>query len=665
MSAIAYRKEIDGLRTVAVLSVVFYHANFNIAGANLLPGGFIGVDVFFVISGYLISLIILKGLHQNSFTFKDFYERRARRILPVLFTVILVSLPFAWIALLPQAMIEYCEQIFYSIFFSSNIHFWLQDSYWATDSSLKPFLHTWSLAVEEQFYLITPIILIVLHKYPKHMLAFVIAIGVASLAFAQWASTTHPELSFFLLPSRMWELLAGTMLAVMEYQRGRTTPTKRFTYMPSLGLLMIVASFFLFNKDTHHPSLLTLIPVVGTMLIIWFANPTDFSTRILSTSVFVSIGLISYGIYMWHFPIFAFSNIVLAEQLLAPIKLGLIAAVIGISALSYVFIEKPFRTTSIISTKTAMLVGTIVLIPLTVFLYNGMENGYKHRVPALLNAATELEYIPNTTWFETTASRTGSIILAGDSHLQIIAPTVRKMALASGFDYASTNMPGCQLLVGTDRLNQKTLEAKQKCTIELQNTRMAFIRSAPPSYVVLGGRLPLILEESRFNNQEGADEGEFLDFIQNPERSLATKAERNAFIAQQYQITVDQILAQGHTAVLLYPIPEVGWHVPNQLQEIIGYSAMNVSEKIQKNPVTTSYAVFKDRTKSSYALLDAIQGDNIIRIYPEKLFCNSKNSGRCITHTAKVAFYRDEHHLSDAGAKLLATMIFDEIAKSR
>jgi peptidoglycan/LPS O-acetylase OafA/YrhL len=129
MSAIAYRKEIDGLRTVAVLSVVFYHANFNIAGANLLPGGFIGVDVFFVISGYLISLIILKGLHQNSFTFKDFYERRARRILPVLFTVILVSLPFAWIALLPQEMIEYCEQIFYSIFFSSNIHFWLQDSY--------------------------------------------------------------------------------------------------------------------------------------------------------------------------------------------------------------------------------------------------------------------------------------------------------------------------------------------------------------------------------------------------------------------------------------------------------------------------------------------------------------------------------------------------------
>lgn len=665
MSAIAYRKEIDGLRTVAVLSVVFYHANFNIAGANLIPGGFIGVDVFFVISGYLISLIILKGLHQNTFRFKDFYERRARRILPVLFTVILASLPVAWIALLPQEMIEYCEQIFYSIFFSSNIYFWLQDSYWATDSSLKPFLHTWSLAVEEQFYLITPIILIVIHKYTKHVLAFVVALGVASLAFAHWSSTAYPELSFFLLPSRMWEMLAGTMLAVIESQRGRTTPTKRFTYMPSLGLLMIVASFFLFNKDTHHPSLLTLMPVVGTMLIIWFANPSDFSTRILSTSIFVSIGLISYGIYVWHFPIFAFSNMMFAEQMIAPIKLGLIAVVIGISALSYVLIEKPFRNKSIIPAKTAMLVGTIVLIPLTVFLYNGMENGYKHRVPALLNAATELEYIPNTTWFETTASRTGSIILAGDSHLQIIAPTVRKMALASGFDYASTNLPGCQLLVGTDRLNQKTLEAKQKCTVELQDTRMAFIRSAPPSYVVLGGRLPLILEESRFNNQEGGDEGEFLDFIQNPERSLATKAERNAFIAQQYQVTVDQILAQGHTVVLLYPIPEVGWNVPDQLQTIIGRSAVNAQAKIQANPVTTSYAVFKTRTQSSYALLDAIHGDTIIRIYPEKLFCNRNNSGRCITHTANVAFYRDEHHLSDAGAKLLATMMFDEIAKSR
>lgn len=665
MSAIAYRKEIDGLRTVAVLSVVFYHANFNIAGANLLPGGFIGVDVFFVISGYLISFIILKGLHQNTFRFKDFYERRARRILPVLFTVILVSLPVAWMALLPQAMIEYCEQIVYSIFFSSNIYFWRQDSYWATDSSLKPFLHTWSLAVEEQFYLITPIILILLHKYTKHMLAFVVALGVASLAFAQWTSTAYPELSFFLLPSRMWEMLAGTLLAVIEQQRGRTIPSARFTYMPSLGLLMIVASFFLFNKDTHHPSLLTLMPVIGTMLIIWFANPTDFSTRILSTPVFVGIGLISYGIYMWHFPIFAFGNIMIAEHMVAPIKLGLIAAVIGISALSYIFIEKPFRDKSIVTVKTALIIGTMVFIPLAVFVYNGLENGYKHRVPALLNAATELEYIPNTTWFETTASHTGSIILAGDSHLQIIAPTVRKMALASGFDYASTNMPGCLLIVGTNRLNQTTLEAKQNCTIELQDTRMAFIRSAPPSYVVLGGRLPLILEESRFNNQEGSDEGPMTDFIQNDDRSLTTKATRNAFIAQQFQVTVDQILAQGHTVVLLYPIPEVGWNVPNQLQKIIGRSVANAQERIQTNPVTTSYAVFNARTQSSYALLDAIRGDNIIRIYPEKLFCNLNNSGRCITHTADVAFYRDEHHLSDDGSKLLATMIFDEIAKSR
>lgn len=665
MSAIAYRKEIDGLRTVAVLSVVMYHANFNIAGANLLPGGFIGVDVFFVISGYLISLIILKGLHQNTFRFSDFYERRARRILPILFTVILASLPLAWITLLPQAMIEYCRQVLYSIFFSSNIHFWLQDSYWATDSSLKPFLHTWSLAVEEQFYLITPIILIVLHKYTKQMLTFVVGLSIASLAFAHWSSTAHPELSFFLLPSRMWELLAGTTLAVLENQRGRTTPTRRLTYAPSLGLLMIVASFFLFNKDTHHPSLLTLIPIIGTMLIIWFANPTDFATRILSTWVFVSIGLISYGIYMWHFPLFAFSNLMFIEHMYAPVKLGLIAAVIGISALSYVFIEKPFRNRSLMTTKTATLVGAIVLIPLTVFLYNGMQNGYKHRVPALLNAASELEYIPNATWFTTTAPRIGSIILAGDSHLQIIAPTVRTMALATGFDYASTNMPGCQLLVGTDRLNQTTLEAKQKCTVALQNERMAFIHAAPPSYVVLGGRLPLILEESRFDNQEGADEGPMTDFIQNADRSLATKAERNAFIAQQYQVTVDQILAHGHTVVLLYPIPEVGWNLPNQLQKVIGRSAVNAQEKIQTNPVTTSYAVFKTRTQSSYALLDAIRGDNIIRVYPEQLFCNLNNSGRCITHTTDVAFYRDEHHLSDAGAKLLATMMFDAIAKSR
>lgn len=186
MSAnLTYRPEIDGLRTVAVISVILFHAEFFVNDEMLFKGGFIGVDVFFVISGYLITSILLKGLAQGTFSFKDFYERRARRILPILFTVMLVTIPFAWVYLLPKAMTDYANSIIYSLFFSSNIWFWLEDSYWAEPSTLKPFLHTWSLAVEEQFYIVTPFLLLFLWKYARHqMLTIFAVISLVSLHFA-------------------------------------------------------------------------------------------------------------------------------------------------------------------------------------------------------------------------------------------------------------------------------------------------------------------------------------------------------------------------------------------------------------------------------------------------------------------------------------------------
>ena len=239
---IKYRPEIDGLRTIAVTSVILFHAEFSLSGKNIVAGGYLGVDVFFVISGYLITSIILRSLDNQSFSFLNFYERRARRILPILLTVMLATLPLAWTVLYPQELKEYANSLLYSTFFSSNFWFFSEDPYWAADSSLKPFLHTWSLAVEEQFYFIMPVLLVGLNKYAKKALLPVLSVILfSSLVLANWASDEYPQFSFYMLPTRMWELLAGTILAVLEVRRGRTIGLNSYGILSALGIVLICA----------------------------------------------------------------------------------------------------------------------------------------------------------------------------------------------------------------------------------------------------------------------------------------------------------------------------------------------------------------------------------------------------------------------------------------
>ncbi len=363
---IKYRPEIDGLRAIAVTSVILFHAEFSLVGGNPISGGFLGVDVFFVISGYLISSIILRTLDDQSFSILNFYERRARRILPILFAVMLATLPLAWAFLYPQELIEYSKSLLYSIFFSSNVLFFSEDPYWAADSALKPFLHTWSLAVEEQFYVVMPVLMIVLHKYAKKALLPVLGvIIVSSLALAEWASDEFPLFSFFMLPTRMWELLAGAVLAVVEIQQGRNMGSVKYGILSSLGIVLICVSFFYLDEKTKHPSFLTLIPIAGTMLVIWFSQKDDFTTRLLSSKPLVGIGLISYGLYLWHFPFFAFGRMFF-DEFNALYKIGLIVGVILITLLTHYMIEKPFRNRRrfAFSTHVApdLLLGVIVVI---------------------------------------------------------------------------------------------------------------------------------------------------------------------------------------------------------------------------------------------------------------------------------------------------------------
>ncbi|MEP3274902.1 MAG: acyltransferase family protein [Stappiaceae bacterium] len=369
---ISYRPEIDGLRAIAVLAVIIYHAEFVVFGKPLFEGGFIGVDIFFVISGYLISKIILRELMDTgSFSFLHFYDRRIRRILPVLIVVILVSMPFAWELLVPSAFVEYAKSIISSLLFSSNIYFLITTTQYGAESSLlKPFLHTWSLSVEEQFYLIFPIIFLFIYKYFRRFMFAVIIIGLlASLQFAEVMSTRDPDFNFYLLPTRGWELLAGTLLAMLDAKYRREHHKILHLILPTIGLVLILHSVFYLDENVRHPSYFTVLPILGISFIIYFSRQGEPVGTLLASRPFVGVGLISYSLYLWHFPVFAFARIGSLDPGQTD-KIIWIAITFALSIASYYAIEKPFRGKSVIPAKVAFPV--IAVATSAAFVANAM-----------------------------------------------------------------------------------------------------------------------------------------------------------------------------------------------------------------------------------------------------------------------------------------------------
>ncbi len=387
---LTYRPEIDGLRAIAVCAVIFYHAQITILGNQPFKGGFIGVDIFFVISGYLITSIILKELVlTGSFSFKYFYERRVRRILPALLVVMLVSLPFAWMYLLPTSFTDFSKSILFSLGFSSNYYFhYTGQEYGAESGLLKPFLHTWSLAVEEQYYILFPVIFFIIFKYLRKYLIHLLIFGfIISLGLADWVSKNYPSVSFYFIYTRVWELLAGSILAFFEIKQGHRSKNKILNLiLPSIGLLLIILTIVFFKLHFPHPSLHTIPSILGVCLIIWFSNSNnnEFVTKLLSTKLFVGIGLISYSLYLWHYPIFAFDRITGFSQddFFKKILIGII--IIISSVISYYFIEKPFRDRKnkfrIISIIIIIFISSLIISNLNII----FKVGYADRVPKIL-----------------------------------------------------------------------------------------------------------------------------------------------------------------------------------------------------------------------------------------------------------------------------------------
>lgn len=350
---LSYRPEIDGLRAVAVIAVILYHAELLIGGRDWFLGGYLGVDVFFVISGYLITRIIYSELKTSGrFSFLKFYERRVRRILPALLLVMVLSIPFAWHILYPTAFMEYAQSILWSLGFGSNFFFYGTTTEYGADSALlKPFLHTWSLAVEEQFYVVFPIISLVAFKFFRQFFViFLTVLVVASLAHAELMTRQNPTFNFYSPFSRFWELGVGSLLAVWELNSNERKDGRLAQSLSITGLVLILASvLYIFDANSPHPGLLTLVPVFGTALIIRFGSAGGLSGAVLGNPAARGIGLISYSAYLWHFPIFAFARLHLTYFSTIE-KLGAIVLTFILSIVSYKIFEQPFRNKHAIST---------------------------------------------------------------------------------------------------------------------------------------------------------------------------------------------------------------------------------------------------------------------------------------------------------------------------
>jgi len=377
-----YRPEIDGLRSVSVISVVLFHA-----GIDFFSGGFVGVDIFFVISGYFITMIIIKDLHDNNFSLLSFYERRTRRILPALFFMATVTVPFAWYLMIPTDFKQFGDSLTAVTIYLSNFLFWREAGYFEQAAEMKPLLHTWSLAVEEQFYVFFPITMLVFYRYIKIKIWLILFLFLlTSLFYSDWASTNRISSNFYLLPSRIWELSSGALCAHIVFNHNKlflSAFENKYIcdFLCTTGFLLVFASIFIITDEIPFPSFYTIPTVAGACLILLFANSNNIIGKVLSHQYLVFIGLISYSTYLWHQPLIALSKHMPNHQESLITTAIIISLSFLLGYLSWRYIERPFRDRSRISRKvfwTCCITATLTIFCFGLFV--SVNSGFSSRL---------------------------------------------------------------------------------------------------------------------------------------------------------------------------------------------------------------------------------------------------------------------------------------------
>jgi peptidoglycan/LPS O-acetylase OafA/YrhL len=677
---IKYRPEIDGLRAIAVFAVILYHANFVLFGYPLFQGGFIGVDIFFVISGYLITSIILKEvLKTNQFSFTHFYERRVRRILPVLLFIMMISSVVGYFILLPAKYSDFSRSLISSIFFSSNFYFWITNGRYGEESELlKPLAHLWSLSVEEQFYILFPILILIIIKfYKKYFFVIFFLIFLISLFFSAILSKISILANFYLLPSRVFELIFGSILSYLKFKNNKNNlqffPLLHKIF-PSLGIILIFYSLLCLDLNKiFHPSFVTLVPIVGVSLIIWFAKKECLVTKILSNKIFVFFGLISYSLYLWHYPIFAYLRYIEVFNNSIQIKLLSLLLTIIISLISFSLIEKPFRNKNIISLKTLIISASIIVVILLSFNFSVIKTqGFKKRFPSIIldlnNVPNEFEIPRNiiklTNLFK--GNEKGSVVLIGDSHAENIGNGLLVSLLKLNYKFTAftrinEQLTGFFYLQNFDKIKASSMNKLYSEQISLIDK---FLEKNPKQIII-------------FNYFWTDQLLKYDSYLEPNDIKILSINERKRYLTESIKRTFDNILKQEHILILVYPNPEMDFDPQRLILKEINFGDITTILKNKNSTKKTaditffkrvkssnnikifsiSYNDFKIKNKEVLQLLDGIQGKNVYRVYPDNFFCNTIIKDRCVANTKEHLFYGDSHHLTSYGSKFLVNDI--------
>ena len=458
-----YRAEIDGLRALAVMPVILFHA-----GYEFFSGGFTGVDVFFVISGYLITTIIISEMAEDTFSLVHFYERRARRILPALFFMMVVCIPFAWLWLLPSELKDFGQSLVAVSTFSSNILFWREGGYFSMASELKPLLHTWSLAIEEQYYILFPIFLMFTWRLGlKWILVLLSIVFLVSIGVGLWGAYNSPAAAFFLLPTRAWELLVGVFVAFyLKYNSHSKSHTVN-QVLSLLGFGMIVYSNIAFEKTTPFPSLYALIPTIGAGLVIICAVPKTYVYKLLRLKLVVGLGLISYSTYLWHQPLLAFGRHRVLVELSDLTLIILCVASLVMAWFSWKFVEMPFRSKTKVSRRSIFkftIIFTLFFSATGFWLHDNsgaLEYYPKEKQKVLASFIDSSEYVSERhkqiRLLEFSKSNDKKdILIIGDSYSEDVVNAVFEAGLNNDMEISSYYIPAaCGVLFVSDKRDRE------------------------------------------------------------------------------------------------------------------------------------------------------------------------------------------------------------------
>jgi len=655
----AHRPEVDGLRALAVLPVMLFHA-----GLGLFPGGYVGVDVFFVISGFLITTIIVNERLAGTFSILQFYERRARRILPALFFMGAVTLPLAWKYMLPAELDAFGRSLMSVATFVSNVFFWRSSGYFDAAAEVSPLLHTWSLGVEEQYYLVFPLLVLALWRPDRVRLWIAIAlVTVVSLLGSQWLLKDRQLAAFFLSPARAWELLAGSMLAMACSQgfRPLALDLRLREWLGLAGVALIVGPMVFYGVDTRFPGFSAVPPVLGTVLIIAFVTPDTWVGRLLTLRPVLWVGLISYSAYLWHQPVLAFGRLMHTGALAPAASVGLVALALVLAHVSWRWVEAPFRDRSRWSRKQifwASGAGTAALFAAGLFL--ALSKGAPQRwseasQPFIRPAKTSITGCPAVNE-QLNVCRLGvpgvapTMVLVGDSHAYAIGDALDQQLRSKGRAGLLVHTP-CHPIPGLFDSREELTPARVAFCAEANRRVIAEVENPAIESVWVAIRWTARLypmgsdiDAPEFDNGEGGHELDY-PFRKNLAFDGTRFTEAPGPKAGALAGYIERLAALKPT-VVMYPVPEAGW-TPSRV------NLLALASGGELPVVSTSSERFLARNAAALRVLDSVSSPNLSRSKPSALLCDTFLQGRCAIQANGQLFYADDDHLSATGARLV------------